>query len=100
MKEASVHRFTEQCRKMQGLYREELGEQEGVGPSPHSKNKHMNMLVNGDVTGKNFLSNDIFEYAKQRVEQNKQRKNETIEAIDYSTTCSQVNLWLSIFSVL
>ncbi|MBR3398409.1 MAG: hypothetical protein IKH08_01365 [Prevotella sp.] len=80
MKEASVHRFTEQCRKMQGLYREELGEQEGVGPFPHSKNKHMNMLVNGDVTGKNFLSNDIFEYAKQRVEQNKQRKNETIEA--------------------
>lgn len=76
----NIRRFTEQCRKLQGLYREELGEQEGVGPFPHSKNKHENMLVNGDVTGKNFLSDEIFEYAKQRVKQNKQRKNETIEA--------------------
>lgn len=77
---SNIHRFTEQCRRLQGLYREELGEQEGVGPFPHSKNKHENMLVDGEVTGKNFLSDDIFNYAKRRVEQNRQRKNETIEA--------------------
>lgn len=75
-----VRQFTERCRCLQGMYREEIGEQEGVGPFPRSKKKHTNMLVDGDLTGRNFLDNDIFMYAKWRVEQNKLRKNETIEA--------------------
>ena len=73
----STAQFTKRCRHLQGLYRESLGLEMGVGPYATSKNKHENMIVGGEVSGKNFLTPFAFEYAKQRIV-NKQ-KNETIE---------------------
>lgn len=49
----------------------------GVGPWRNSATKYTNMLVNGEKTGKNFVNEFTFEYAKKRVEN--KRKNETID---------------------
>ena len=73
----SIAQFTKRCRHLQGLYRESLGLEMGVGPFASSKNKHENMIVGGEVSGKNFLTPFAFEYAKQRVAG--KQKNETIE---------------------
>lgn len=73
----SITSFTQRCRHLQGLYRESLGLEMGVGPFASSRNKHENMIVGGEESGKNFLTPFAFQYAKQRIA-NKQ-KNETIE---------------------
>ena len=50
---------------------------EGVGPTKTSKQKYGNMISGGEVSGKNFLMKETFEYAKKRVA--KKSKNETID---------------------
>ncbi len=69
--------FTRRCRELQGRYRERMGEAMGYGPRPKSPNKQINMLVNGEKTGKNFVNEFTFNYAKRRVE--KIKPNETID---------------------
>lgn len=59
------------------MYRVEIGEEEGVGPTKSSKRKYGNMISGGEISGKNFLMKEIFEYAKERVKN--KRKNETID---------------------
>lgn len=55
-------------RLKQSDYRENvLKEPCGVGPHRNSKDTHGNMLVNGEITGSNFISNVAFKYAKQKV---------------------------------
>jgi hypothetical protein len=57
-----------------------MGEPMGVGPWPPENKKsrpQINMLVDGKKTGKNFVNEFTFNYAKYRVE-NKQH-NETID---------------------
>lgn len=49
------------------MYRVEIGEVEGVGPTRDSKRKYGNMISEGEVSGKNFLMKETFEYAKERV---------------------------------
>ncbi len=73
----TIAQFTARCRHLQGLYREEQGLEMGVGPFASSKNKHENMIVGGEESGKNFLDDFTFQYAKQRVAG--KQKNETIE---------------------
>ncbi len=73
----TITEFTKQCRAKQGAFREEMGEPMGVGPWRTSEHKHTNMIVNGEVTGKNFVNEDVFNYAKKRVANKK--KNETID---------------------
>ena len=73
----TVTEFKEKCRARQGAFREEIGEPMGVGPWRSSTQKHTNMITNGEVTGKNFVNQFAFEYAKKRVA-NKQ-KNERID---------------------
>ena len=75
--EMTITEFTEKCRAKQGAFREEIGEPMGVGPWKSSTHKHTNMITNGEVTGKNFVNQFAFNYAKKRVA-NKQ-KNETID---------------------
>lgn len=72
-----IKEFTEECRAKQGAFRMGMGEPEGVGPFSSSTTPHTNMLTNGEITGKNFVNQFAFEYAKERVA-NKQ-KNETIQ---------------------
>lgn len=44
-----------------------MGVPMGVGPWRNSSTKHTNMLVNGEMTGKNFVNKYTFNYAKQRI---------------------------------
>lgn len=73
----SVKSFTEKCRKLQGRFRESIGEEMAVGPFKTSTTKYTNMISGGEISGKNFVDEYTFNYAKERVK-NKQ-KNETIE---------------------
>ena len=73
----NIKDYTEFYRRKQGAFREKIGEPMGVGPWRNSPYKHTNMITNGEVSGKNFVNQFAFEYAKKRVA-NKQ-KNETID---------------------
>ena len=76
----SDNAFTRKARLLQSMYRVEIGEEEGVGPTRASKRRYGNMISGGDVSGKNFLMKETFEYAMERVE--KQKKGKTLETID------------------
>lgn len=69
--------FTRKCRELQGRFRERMGEPMGKGPYPKGPNYQINMLVNGEKTGKNFVNEYTFNYAKRRV--NNIQHNETID---------------------
>ena len=73
----TIREFTQKCRELQGKYRERMGEPMGVGPHLRKGTPQINMLINGDKTGKNFVNEYTFNYAKHRVE-NKQ-PHETID---------------------
>ncbi len=73
----SDNAFTRKARLLQSMYRVEIGEEEGTGPTRASKRKYGNMISGGDVSGKNFLMKETFEYAKERVAN--KRENETID---------------------
>lgn len=78
----SDNAFTRKARLLQSMYRVEIGEEEGVGPTKGSKQKYGNMISGGEESGKNFLMKETFEYAKERVE--KKKKKKTVETIDGS----------------
>lgn len=59
--------FTRKARLLQSLYRMDMNEEEGKGPSKSSKDPYGNMISNGDITGKNFFLPETFQYAKERV---------------------------------
>ena len=72
-----IKEYTERCRKRQGLLRESMGEPMGVAPWPSSKTKQVNMLVDGEHTGKNFVNAFTFNYANDRIAHRK--KHETFD---------------------
>ena len=51
----SDNAFTRKARLLQSMYRVEIGEEEGTGPTRASKRKYGNMISGGEVSGKNFL---------------------------------------------
>ena len=59
----SDNAFTRKARLLQSMYRVEIGEEEGVGPTRASKRRYGNMISGGDVTGKNIQMKETFEYA-------------------------------------
>ena len=73
----SDNSFTKKARLLQSIYRVEIGEKEGVGPTKNSKRLYGNMITGGEVSGKNFLMQETFEYARKRVENRKE--SETID---------------------
>lgn len=73
----SDNAFTRKARLLQSMYRVEIGEAEGIGPTKNSKRKYGNMICGGEVSGKNFLMKETFEYAKERVANRKE--SETID---------------------
>ena len=73
----TITEFTKKCRELQGEVREKMGEPMGKGPFRKSSNYQINMLVNGEKTGKNFVNEFTFNYAKHRVENI--QPNETID---------------------
>ena len=76
----SDNAFTKKARLLQSMYRVEIGEEEGVGPTRASKHKYGNMISGGEVSGKNFLMKETFEYAKEK--NKKKKKEKTVETID------------------
>ncbi|WP_373241945.1 hypothetical protein [Phocaeicola vulgatus] len=48
----SDNAFTRKARLLQSMYRVEIGEVEGVGPTRDSKRKYGNMISEGEVSGK------------------------------------------------
>lgn len=77
MTKVSIKSFTEKCRELQGKFRESIGEEMGVGPFKTSTTKYTNMISDGENSGKNFVDEYTFNYAKMRVAL--KQKNETIE---------------------
>ena len=76
----SEGKFQAVCRLGQSRYRAEvLGEDYGYGPHRVSEGKYGNMLVNGEESGKNFISDAAFEFAKEKVEEKKVNKYLTID---------------------
>lgn len=69
--------FTRKARLLQSIYRVEMGEKEGTGPTKNSHRYYGNMICGGDVSGANFLMPETFEYAKERVSHKK--SHETID---------------------
>lgn len=80
------------------MYRVEIGEEEGVGPTRASKRKYGNMISGGEVSGKNFLMKETFEYAKKRVAE--KSKNETIDGFRlFNNLLSSQPMYLSVLSL-
>ena len=46
----SDNAFTKKARLLQSIYRVEIGEEEGVGPTKTSKQKYGNMISGGEVS--------------------------------------------------
>ncbi|MCB9211239.1 MAG: hypothetical protein H6609_17870 [Ignavibacteriales bacterium] len=69
MKIKTDSQFKAKCRNLQNEYRiNVLKETEmGFGPYKNSKARLGNILINGEESGKNFISNETFLYAKQKV---------------------------------
>ena len=59
---SSDNAFTRKARLHQSMYRVEIGEEEGVGPTRFSKRKYGNMINGGEISGKNFLMKETFVY--------------------------------------
>ncbi len=66
------------ARLLQGYYRQEILQSPmGTGPTEQDGQNYCNMLVDGEKHGRNFLTQEIFEYAKFRCRD--KRNIETIE---------------------
>ena len=74
----SDNAFASKARFLQSWYRVNILKQKnyGFGPVENSKTKYGNILINGEQTGSNFLTNETFQYALFRTKFLK--KGETI----------------------
>jgi len=59
--------FVAKCRLLQSIYRTEIGEDEGYIQRGEKRYYYGNYIMNGEKSGKNFLEDYIFNYAKDRV---------------------------------
>ncbi len=98
----SDNKFTKKCRQLQSKYRDEvLKEPFGYGPSKNSNNKYGNMLIGGEFSGSNFISNSAFEFAKQKSLDKQINKDLTID--DYrlfNNMLSSMPMCFNLFSDL
>ena len=69
--------FIRIARLLQPMYRVKIGENEEFWPKRVSKRKYRNMISGSESSRKNFLMNETFEYAKERVAN--RNGNETID---------------------
>lgn len=60
-------KFVAKCRLLQSIYRAEIGEDEGYIQRGEKRYYYGNYIMNGEKSGKNFLEDYIFNYAKKRV---------------------------------
>ena len=91
--------FTCKARLLQSHFRTEvLREPIGVGPHLTSTTHFGNMLREGAITGKNFLNEDIFNYARKKVYQKKNIKELTIDEFTlYNNMLSSMSMCFNLF---
>jgi hypothetical protein len=70
---------TRRCRLLQSWYRVEVLKIEKCGPWRLGENLVGSSLVDGEVSGANFISPEAFAYAKQRVADKEKNTNLTID---------------------
>lgn len=63
----SDNAFTRRARLLHSMFRVEIGENEEFWPKRVSKRKYRNMISGSESSRKNFLMNETFENAKERV---------------------------------
>ena len=83
--------FTRKARLLQAIHRKESGSPCGSITKRGITYYHPNLAKNGSDTGCNFLSQEIFEYAKWRIEQKRHTKPSMKTGC--SITFCQANLW-------
>ena len=65
--------FTTKARLLQSVFRVQSGEAMGIGPNQNSVGKdgkptfYGNMLLEGEISGKNFFFQETYQYAKERI---------------------------------
>lgn len=91
--------FTCKARLLQSYFRTEvLQEPMGVGPDLTSTSRFGNMLREGAITGKNFLSEGVFNYARKKVYQTKDIKELNIDEYSlYNNMLSSIPLCFNLF---
>lgn len=94
--------FTRKCRLLQSKYRAEvLQEDFGFGPFANSKNRYGNSIVDGELSGSNFISKNAFECAKQKILEKQVNKNLTVEEYRlFNNTLSSMPMTFNLFSDL
>ena len=76
----SDNQFTQKYRKLQSEYRANtLQVPFGFGPNNNSKTKYGNMLIDGEKTGDNFISDNAFMFAKQKALDKQINKDLTLD---------------------
>lgn len=95
-------KFTAKRRLKQSQYRHDvLKESYGYGPDSTSQSKYGNMLVNGEITGSNFVSKSAFVYAKQRANDTVVFPDMTIDSYRlFNNMLSSMPLCFNLFSDL
>ena len=91
--------FTRKARLLQSYFRAEvLKEPMGVGPELTSTSRFGNMLREGAITGKNFLNEDVFNYARKKVYQKKDIKELNIDEYSlFNNMLSSMPLCFNLF---
>lgn len=94
--------MTAKYRLLQSRYRTEvLKEDYGFGPTKNSKKRYGNMLISGEETGSNFISDTAFAFAKEKVRQKQDNKALTIDEFRlFNNMLSSMPMCFNLFSDL
>lgn len=98
----SDNAMTAKYRLLQSKYRTEVLKEEcGFGPHKNIQKRYGNMLVNGEETGSNFISDTAFQFAKEKVLQKQHNKSLTIDEFRlFSNMLSSMPMCFNLFSDL
>jgi len=98
----SDNKFTRKYRKLQSEYRANiLRVPFGFGPTKNSNTKYGNMLINGEKTGHNFISNNAFMFAKQKALDKQINKDLTLDEYRlFNNMLSSMPMCFNLFSDL
>ena len=98
----SDNHFTKKHRKLQSEYRANtLKIPFGFGPNYNSKTQYGNMLINGEETGDNFISESAFLFAKQKALDKQINKDLTLDEFRlFNNMLSSMPMCFNLFSDL
>ena len=98
----SDNQFTKKYRKLQSEYRANtLKIPFGFGPNYNSETQYGNMLINGEETGDNFISESAFLFAKQKALDKQINKDLTLDEFRlFNNMLSSMPMCFNLFSDL